>query len=211
MCLLSGGFGGARFAPGLVAALGVSAVSVVTNPGDDVRLLGGEVWPDFDAVLYALAWLYDEERGWGIRGEGFTAADEADEAGVAGAAGAWFRVGDHDLALCRERAAWLDAGVGRAEMARRLRKRLELGEQGVRVNVVAPGVVRTSLVAPMLDRPEVAAEFLERLPLGRLGTPGDVATCVAFLLSADAGYVTGQTLKADGGMSLRKHPRMLPR
>lgn len=175
---------------------------MVTNPGDDVRLLGGEVWPDFDAVLYALAGLYDEERGWGIRGESFAAAD---------AAGAWFRVGDRDLALCRERAAWLDAGVGRVEVARRLRERLELGEQGVRVNVVAPGVVRTPLMAPMLDRPEVAAEFLERLPLGRLGTPGDVATCVAFLLSADAGYVTGQTLKADGGMSLREHPRMLPR
>ena len=89
----------------------------MTNPGDDLRLLGGEVWPDFDAVVYALAGLYDEERGWGIRGEGFVAAD---------AAGAWFRVGDRDLALCRERAAWLDAGVGRAEVARRLRERLRV-------------------------------------------------------------------------------------
>ena len=66
-------------------------------------------------MLYALAGLYDEERGWGIRGEGFVAAD---------AAGAWFRVGDRDLALCRERAGWLDAGVGRAEVARRLCERL---------------------------------------------------------------------------------------
>lgn len=88
---------------------------MVTNPGDDVRLLGGEVWPDFDAVLYALAGLYDEGRGWGISGEGFAAAD---------AAGAWFRVGDRDLALCRERAAWLDAGMGRAEVAALLRERL---------------------------------------------------------------------------------------
>lgn len=88
---------------------------------------------------------------------------------------------------------------------------LELGERGVRVNVVAPGVVRTPLMAPLLDRPEVAAEFLEKLPLGRLGSPEDIAACVAFLLSDDAAYVTGQTLKADGGMSLREHPRMLPR
>ena len=88
---------------------------MVTNPGDDLRILGGEVWPDFDAVLYGLAGLFDEERGWGIRGEGFAAAE---------AAGAWFRVGDRDLALCRERAAWLDSGVGRAEVASRLRERL---------------------------------------------------------------------------------------
>ena len=86
---------------------------------------------------------------------------------------------------------------------------LELGERGVRVNVVAPGVVRTPLMAPVLDRPDVAAAFLERIPLGRLGATADIATCVAFLLSADAAYVTGQTLKADGGMSLREHPRML--
>lgn len=87
---------------------------------------------------------------------------------------------------------------------------LELGPRGVRVNVVAPGVVRTPLMAPLLDRPEVKAEFLEKVPLGRIAAPSEIAACVAFLLSDDAGYVTGQTLKVDGGMSLREHPRLLP-
>ena len=87
---------------------------------------------------------------------------------------------------------------------------LELGGLGVRVNVVAPGIVRTPLMAPVLDRPEVEAEFLEKVPLGRIAAPAEIAACVAFLLSDDAAYVTGQTLKVDGGMSLREHPRILP-
>ena len=86
---------------------------------------------------------------------------------------------------------------------------LELAGAGVRVNAVAPGVVRTPLMASMLERPEGAAAFLEKVPLGRIGEPSDIAACVAFLLSDEASYVTGQTLKADGGMSLREHPRLL--
>lgn len=86
---------------------------------------------------------------------------------------------------------------------------LELAEVGVRVNVVAPGVVRTPLMEPVLARPEVSAAFLEKVPLGRIGNPAEIAACVAFLLSDEASYVTGQTLKADGGMSLREHPRLL--
>ena len=88
---------------------------------------------------------------------------------------------------------------------------LELAPRGVRVNVVAPGVVKTPLMEPLLERPGVHDDFLEHIPLGRIAEPADVAATVAFLLSDEASYVTGHTLKVDGGMSLREHARILGR
>jgi 3-oxoacyl-[acyl-carrier protein] reductase len=85
---------------------------------------------------------------------------------------------------------------------------LELGPAGIRVNAVAPGVVATPLMNPMLTRPDVRDDFLEHIPLGRIADPIEIASVVAFLLSEDARYVTGHTLAADGGMSLREHARL---
>jgi len=85
---------------------------------------------------------------------------------------------------------------------------LELGAAGVRVNAVAPGVVATPLMEPMLTRSDVREDFLEHIPLGRIADPGEIASTVAFLLSDEACYVTGHTLVADGGMSLREHARL---
>ncbi len=168
---------------------------MVTNPGDDVRLLGGEVWPDFDAVMYALAGLFDEERGWGIRGEGFTAADAASAAGVTGA---WFRVGDRDLGLCCERAGWLDAGAGRAEVAARLRERLGVEALVVpataercetQVLVEAPGVAGAAAGAEALPLQEwLVREHAARRPLGiRVvpAAPRAAAEAVAAIRNAD--------------------------
>jgi LPPG:FO 2-phospho-L-lactate transferase len=67
--LLSGGVGGARFARGLAVALAPGELTIVGNVGDDVEVLGLHVSPDLDSVLYALAGLNDEERGWGRAGE----------------------------------------------------------------------------------------------------------------------------------------------
>ncbi|WP_136709470.1 SDR family oxidoreductase [Agromyces sp. H66] len=72
---------------------------------------------------------------------------------------------------------------------------------GIRVNAVAPAVIKTSFARALYEgrEAEVAAEY----PLGRLGEPDDVAGPVAFLLSDDAGWITGQTLPIDGGGSIR--------
>ena len=76
----------------------------------------------------------------------------------------------------------------------------ELAPSGIRVNCVAPGVIATDMTAP-LGR-ETLAALAEETPMGRLGTPEDVAAAVAFLASDSAGFITGQVLTADGGFSL---------
>ncbi len=70
----------------------------------------------------------------------------------------------------------------------------------VRVNAVAPAVVKTRFAAALYEGHE--KEAASRYPLGRLGAPEDVASAVAFLASADASWVTGQTLVLDGGLTL---------
>ncbi|MCW1958413.1 MAG: SDR family oxidoreductase [Mycobacterium sp.] len=71
----------------------------------------------------------------------------------------------------------------------------------VRVNAVAPALVDTPLVERMLGTPEKRAAMAARYPLKRVGTPSDAAALAKFLLSADSGWITGQVLGLDGGMS----------
>ena len=75
VALLSGGVGGARFARGLVDAVDPGDVTVIGNVGDDLEVLGLAVSPDLDSILYALAGLHDEERGWGRAGETWEALE----------------------------------------------------------------------------------------------------------------------------------------
>lgn len=81
---------------------------------------------------------------------------------------------------------------------------LELGPFGVRVNAVAPGYIATAMTAATAERVGMtAAEHqtaaAERTPLGRVGQPEEVAAAIAFLASADASYISGQTLHLNGG------------
>lgn len=76
---------------------------------------------------------------------------------------------------------------------------LELGPRGITVNAVAPGLVDTDRAHTPENR-ALAEQTLPRTPLGRIGTPDDVAGCVAWLVSADAAWVTGEVVGVSGGL-----------
>lgn len=83
---------------------------------------------------------------------------------------------------------------------------LEEGKQGITVNAVAPGPIATELF--MNANPaesERTKAIVNSIPVGRMGTPDDVAHAAVFLLSADAGFITGQTLYVCGGMTVGAH------
>ena len=74
----------------------------------------------------------------------------------------------------------------------------ELGSRNITVNAVAPGYIITDMTDELNN--DVKEKMKSSIPLGRLGTPNDVANLVCFLASDDAGYITGQTFNVDGGM-----------
>jgi NAD(P)-dependent dehydrogenase (short-subunit alcohol dehydrogenase family) len=86
----------------------------------------------------------------------------------------------------------------------------ELGAIGIRVNAVMPGVVKTPMAAVLSEQPLARAEYLRRMPLGRIGEPRDVGAVVAFLLSDAASWITGQVFGVDGGHTLRQGPDLVP-
>jgi len=77
----------------------------------------------------------------------------------------------------------------------------ELGSRNITVNAVAPGYITTDMTNELND--EVKEQLKSSIPLGRLGTPDDVANLVCFLASDEAGYITGQTFNVDGGMVMK--------
>ena len=104
--VLSGGVGGAKFVRALVETLGGEQVTAIVNIGDDVEVLGMRVSPDLDSVLYALAGLHDDERGWGRANETWHALETVSALGGED----WFRLGDRDLGLHLVRTQALRGG-----------------------------------------------------------------------------------------------------
>lgn len=88
---------------------------------------------------------------------------------------------------------------------------LELAAQGIRVACVGPGLTDTPMVARLLGNPRARAAFLDNIPLKRPAQPEDIAAAVAFLVSEEAAYITGQTLYVDGGASLMRYPDLASR
>jgi len=77
-----------------------------------------------------------------------------------------------------------------------------LADQGIRVNAVAPGLIRTDMIAHMFSTAADEAELCKSIPLQRMGEPEDVGEAVAFLASSRARYITGQVLNVNGGLWL---------
>jgi LPPG:FO 2-phospho-L-lactate transferase len=106
VALFAGGTGGTKLAHGFELLGDRVELSVIANVGDDMELHGLHVSPDVDALLYTLGGLIDAERGWGVRGDTFTAHAMLERYG----APAWFMVGDADLATHVERSRRLQQG-----------------------------------------------------------------------------------------------------
>ncbi len=99
-------------------------------------------------------------------------------------------VGLHGNAGQANYAASKAAVVGLAKSLAR-----EVGKRGITVNAVVPGFIETDMTAEV-----DGAGIVQQVPAGRLGTPAEVAACVAFLASAEAAYINGTTLQVDGGL-----------
>ena len=130
---LAGGTGGAKLAHGLQAVLAPGDLTVVVNTGDDTERHGLLVMPDHDSVMYMLAGRFDDQRGWGVRGETWTVMDGLAEYGEA----AWFRLGDRDFATHIARTARLHEGHTLTEVVRSLQTALGI----------------PTAILPMADRP----------------------------------------------------------
>ena len=97
-----------------------------------------------------------------------------------------------------ERVAYAASKAGVLGLTRALAA--EWGPMGIRVNAVAPGTTRTDRIADIIRQGKSTEEvYLRRIPLGRLGTPKEVADVVLFLASDEAAYIHGATIVVDGG------------
>ena len=125
--VLAGGVGAARFLRGLVQVVPSDEIVVIGNTGDDLWWRGLYIAPDLDTVTYWLAGLADTERGWGIRGDSFTA-----QRGLEGlASDAWFQLGDRDLATHLYRTGRMREGASLSTVTAELAVR-----QGVATHVI---------------------------------------------------------------------------
>src|SRR5262245_54392503 len=165
IALLAGGTGGAKLAAGMQEEIG-SDLTVIANTGDDIETLGVHVSPDPDLVTYWLSGEIDEQRGWGLRDDGFTIFERLTQLG----APSWFGLSDRDLAACLYRRQFLDEGGrltdAQAQIARALgveARVLPMCEEPVRTAVVTAAGRRALQEYLIVDRgePEVLGGELD--------------------------------------------------
>jgi len=84
----------------------------------------------------------------------------------------------------------------------------ELGEYGIRVNAVRPGLTLSASTRPMVDFDAMHQRFLEQIPLGHTGEPMDQAEAIRFLAGPESKWLTGQSIAVDGGNELRRAPNV---
>jgi len=149
VAVLSGGVGGARFLRGVVDAVDPADVTAIVNVGDDLEVLGLHVSPDLDSVVYALAGVADEERGWGRADESWNAMAVVEALGGE----SWFRLGDRDLGLHLVRTEALRSGEPLSAVTARL-----AAELGVEVTVLP---ATDEPVRTWLDTPRGSFDFQE--------------------------------------------------
>jgi len=139
--VLCGGLGGSRFVDALAQAAGPERVTAIGNVGDDVEILGLHVSPDLDTILYTLAGLLDEQRGWGVRNESYNALETAGRLGGE----TWFTLGDRDIGLHLVRTRMLRQGAPLSAVTGDLCARLGVE---VRLLPASDDPLRTFLATP---------------------------------------------------------------
>jgi LPPG:FO 2-phospho-L-lactate transferase len=119
---LAGGVGAARFLQGLVKVVPEKEITVIVNTGDDIELYGLHISPDLDIIMYTLAGIVDEKKGWGIRGDTFRCLEMLQRYGHE----TWFNLGDKDFATHIYRTYLLRNELSLSETTKKLCQRLEL-------------------------------------------------------------------------------------
>jgi LPPG:FO 2-phospho-L-lactate transferase len=138
---LAGGTGAAKFVRGLARAMDPAMVTIVGNTGDDLEVWGLSISPDLDTVMYTLAGLVDESKGWGVAGETFHCRTAMAALGRE----TFFALGDKDLATHVRRTAELRAGRSLSEVTDELRSRLGVAS---RIMPMSDDRVRTRVRTP---------------------------------------------------------------
>jgi 3-oxoacyl-[acyl-carrier protein] reductase len=203
-----------REVAGRIAALGHRAGMVVTDVGvpADAEKMVAETVRAFGSVdgLVTSAGIarlkpavevtgeeFDETLRVNLTGSFLCARNVARQMMSTGATGSIVTVASSLGFSGREgRAAYTASKAGVVALTKTLA--LEWGASGIRVNCVAPGLTETPILGDLPD--EYRRAYAGRAPLGRIGEADDVARVVRFLLSDEAGYVTGQTVVVDGGV-----------
>jgi LPPG:FO 2-phospho-L-lactate transferase len=122
---LTGGTGGAKLVQGLAAEIDPADLSIICNTADDAIFHGLHVSPDIDTIVYTLAGLNDEQKGWGLAGESFVALEQLRRLGEE----VWFKLGDKDLATHILRTQLLRQGITLSGVTQRIRTALDVKSQ----------------------------------------------------------------------------------